>query len=386
MKMACLDVGTLRSFLDEEQEPGQRLATAAHLDQCAACREELARLTAQREAAATALAALAPGEGELSPPAFALRAWHQRRAAHVGLWQRLQGGIAAMNENSWWRSWRSAAAALAVVAVVAGVVFTPAGTVLGDWLSVFRAEKFAPVTIDPSKVDSASAPKLDPAQMGEFKVKVEPQHKQVANLAAAQGTVDFKLRGVGSLPAGLAAQPEVYTTTTGDVTYVFNLAKTKAALAAQGINVQLPADLDGATVRVYVPASVQMLYKSGDDKSGLFFYQGRSPTLELPGALDTPQMRDLFFQLSGLPPELIDQLKAMSQSNNTVPVPVLQGDSSKTVAVDGTQGLLVDHKPTMAGDGAPAGSYLVWQKDGVVYLLGGTVSATDLQNAAKALK
>ncbi len=385
--MECLDAGSLRAYLDEELAPGQRAAAAAHLDQCPACRQELARLAAQREAAGTALAALAPGEGEASPPVVALRAWRQRRAARTGLWQRMQGGVTAMGEGSWWRSWRSAAAALALVVIVAGVVLTPAGTVLGDWLSVFRAEKFAPVTIDPSKMDTANAPKLDPSQMGEFKVKVEPQHRQVADLGAAQGTVDFKLRSLKSVPAGLAAQPGVFTNTTGDVTYVFDLAKTKAALAAQGINVQLPADLDGATVRVYVPASVQLLYKGGSgSESGLFFYQGRSPTLELPGALDTPQMRDLFFQLSGLPPELIDQLKAMSQSNTTVPVPVLKGDSSRTVTVDGTQGLLVDHKPTMAGDNALAGSYLVWQKDGVVYLLGGTVSASDLQAAANALQ
>lgn len=384
--MECLDSGALRAYLDAELDQESLAAIADHLAGCAACREELARLSSRAEETYALLAALAPGEAEVVPAGVALRAQRGRRAERRSLWHRLQGGVIAMSEGSWLRGWRGATAALSLLAVVLLLALTPAAAVVGDWLSVFRAEKFAPVSIDPAKISTA-VPKLDPNEMGEFKVRVEPQHKQVADVAAAQGQVDFTVRRLGTVPAGINATPQVSTSTAGDFTYVFNLAKTKAALAGAGVNVQLPPELDGATVRVYVPAAVEQMYKSasGGD-GGLALYESRSPTLELPAVLDTPQMRELFFQLSGLPPELIDQLKAISEQKTTVPVPVLKGDLSKQVAVDGTQGLLVTHKPSVVGDKGPEGSYLVWQKDGVVYALGGAVSEADLLAAANSLK
>lgn len=384
--MECLDVGALRAYLDEEVGPAEKAAIAEHLASCAVCREELARLAARVEETAVLLAVLAPSEAEVVPATAAWRTYRLRRAERRNLWQRLQGGIVAMSEGSWLRGWRGATVALSLLAVVGLLFLTPAAAVLGDWLSVFRAEKFAPVSIDPAKV-STSAPKLDPSQMGEFKVRVEPQHKQVSDVAAAQGQVDFTVRCLGSVPAGVKAAPQVSTTTAGDFTYVFNLAKTKTALAQAGVNVQLPAELDGATVRVYIPAAVQQMYAPATGSNGgLMLYESRSPTLELPAVLDSPQMRALFFQLSGLPPEVIDQLKAMADQKSTVPVPVLKGDTSKQVTIDGTQGLLVTHKPAMVDSAGPEGSYLVWQKDGIVYALGGAVTEADLLAAANSLK
>jgi hypothetical protein len=384
--MECLDLGALRAYLDEEVSPAEKATIAEHVASCVTCREALASLSAQAEAATALLAVLAPGGVEVVPAAAALRTYRRRRAERRGLWQRLQGGLIAMSEGSWLRGWRGATAALSLLAVVLLLFLTPAAGALGDWLSVFRAEKFAPVTIDPAKVSDA-APKLNPSDMGEFKVRVEPQHKQVADVAAAQSQVDFPVRRLGSVPAGVKAAPQVSTTTAGDFTYVFNLAKTKAALAQAGVNVQLPAELDGATVRVYIPAAVQQMYApTAGSEGGLMLYESHSPTLELPGVLDTPQMRSLFYQLSGLPPEVIDQLKAISDQKSTVPVPVVKGDTSKQVTVDGTQGLLVTHKPAMVDSAGPEGSYLIWQKDGVVYAIGGTVSESDLLAAANSLK
>lgn len=289
-----------------------------------------------------------------------------------------------MRNGGLWRGWKAAMAGVASLAVVLALLFTPVGPAVGEFLSIFRAEKFAPVTIDPANPPS-SAPKVRPESFGEFTVRVEPTTSKVESVEAAQ--VDFPVRQLAGVPAGLASQPEIHVIKPGEVVFRFDLAKTTAALAELGVTARMPAELDGATMRVYIPRSVVVAYHGADGTGeGLVLIQGRSPTLEIPAVLDTPEMRDLFFGLAGLPPELAAQLRAIAESKTTVPVPVMAGDESQKVAIDGTEGLLVTHRPAAAGPEAPEGSYIVWQKGGVVYALGGTVSKAVLLEAAGALR
>ncbi len=381
--MDCTEAGILRAYLDGELSLARRRAVAAHLAACPACRESLVRLAEQAAEVGDALACLAPGPEEAVSPAAALRAW-RARAVRPGIWERFRGGLSAMGNGFFGRRWQVAVAALVAVLVVTAPL-TPVGSAVGELLSVFRAEKFAPISIDPAATTPSTAGQLDPLEFGQFAVRTEPTFTKITDVSTAK--VDFPVRQVTDLPAGLAAQPEVFSNTPGEVIFTFDLAKAKAALAGMGITAQLPAELDGATVRVYVPAGVEMVYTStGADEPALILVQGRSPTLELPAALDSPQMRDLFFSLAGLPPELAEQLRAIAESRTTVPVPVAKGDDSREVTVDGVQGLLVTHRPAVAGANAPEGSYVVWQRDGVLYALGGTVAEADLLAAAQSLK
>ncbi len=381
--MDCAEVGTLRAYLDGELSLERQGAVAAHLAACEACRGSLARLAEQAAEVGDALACLAPGPQEAASPVAALQAW-RARAAGPGIWERFRGGLAAMANGFLGRRWQVALAALAAALVVTALL-TPVGSAVGELLSVFRAEKFAPISIDPAAASVGSVGQVNPEEFGQFSVRTEPTFTKIKNLSEAK--VDFPVRQVTNVPAGLASAPQVLYSTPGEAVFTFDLAKTKAALGKMGIALQLPAELDGATVRVYVPAGVEMVYSKADGtEPALILLQGRSPTLELPAVLDTPQMRDLFFSLAGLPPELAEQLRAIAESRTTVPVPVIKGDDSREVTVDGTQGLLVTHRPAVAGASAPEGSYIVWQKDGVLYALGGTVSEADLLAAAQSLK
>ncbi|MHB1414801.1 MAG: anti-sigma factor family protein [Chloroflexota bacterium] len=382
----CIDIGTLRAYWDDELSPPQRAAVAGHLKECEACRDGLVRISALAAETSDVLDCLAPGPAETVTPAVALRAWRERAAVQPSLWQRFRGGFVSMSGGSFLRSWRAAVASLAVLAVVLSLAFTPVGSAAGELLKQFRAEQFAPVTIDPSFTPE-NAKELNPEDFGTFEARTEPTNQQVASLSEAQGLADFPVRGLQSVPAGLSTTPEMNVSTPAEAAFTFNRAKSTAALANMGIKAQLPDELDGATVRVYVPLNVQQVYAGPEgSKSGLLFAQGKSPTLEMPAVLDTPEMRDLFFALSGMPPEVVDQLRAITSSDTTVPVPVLKGDTSRSVEVDGVQGLLVTHKPATTGIEGPEGTYVVWQKNGVVYVLGGTVSETDLLQAANSLQ
>ena len=90
--------------------------------------------------------------------------------------------------------------------------------------------------------------------------------------------------------------------------------------------------------------------------------------------------RDYLLSLPGLPAELADQLRAVSADGSTLPLPVPAdlADSEPT-DVDGVPATLVT-----SNDGLFAG--VVWVEDGVVTVVGGTVSADEVLDVARDLR
>ena len=82
--------------------------------------------------------------------------------------------------------------------------------------------------------------------------------------------------------------------------------------------------------------------------------------------------------IPSLPPELVSQLKSITDWQNTVIVPVVKG-TSKDVTVQGTQGVLVT-------EAKGPGMTLLWQKGGIVYVVSGNVPESDLLAAANSMK
>lgn len=286
-----------------------------------------------------------------------------------------------MNDGVFARYRRVFVAAMATVAIVLGLVLTPAGAALGQLLTVFRAEQFAAVTIDPQSlqnVEPGALADMGPEDFGSF-AGTQPKTIDLTSPAEAQARVDFPVRTL----AGLSGAPaKVGVSTPASATFTFDLEKTRTSLAEIGVRATLPAEFDGATVEVDIPAMVGQFW--GSEETGIFFLQGRSPTLEIAPVLDTPEMWDLFFTLSGLPPELESQVRAFTAARDTVPVPVMEGDDAREVDVDGVKGLLVNYRGR--GGAENTVSFLLWQKDGIVYALGGNVPQAEILAAAQSLQ
>ncbi len=107
--------------------------------------------------------------------------------------------------------------------------------------------------------------------------------------------------------------------------------------------------------------------------------QLKSPTVQVPGEVDVLALRkqaiEAGVRAGVIPQSLAAQLLAITDLN-TLPVPVVQGQSSQ-VTVDGAQGTLISGK-----EGHLA---LIWFKDGVLYAaLSSGVSPADLQQAVGA--
>ncbi|MBI2862667.1 MAG: hypothetical protein HYX89_07595 [Chloroflexi bacterium] len=274
--------------------------------------------------------------------------------------------------GQWWGIGVAGALMLALITLLASPT---AGDAASRLLSVFRVQKFAPITVDPATLSDLH---LDPQAFGTFSGQ-EPKVRSLASLADAQGLVDFPIRQLSALPAGVSGPTQVAVSEPATLSFTFDAAKTQAALAALGLSANLPKGLDGTTISGQMPASVVVLYSGAN--SGLAFYQGRAPTWEASEGLDVAALRDLFLSIPGLPPELVAQLAAITDWRTTVPVPVLSGSRADRVTVAGAEGLLI----TSVSSPAP-GAVLVWERDGVLYSLGGSLAGEELLRLASSMR
>lgn len=275
--------------------------------------------------------------------------------------------------------WLMVSAVTVMVFLAAFALVPPLRTAAQDPLGIFRVKRFTTVTVDPSTLPAV---KPDATAFGSLTISQMPQVSTVATLKEAQAMVDFAVRSPKNLPAGMATPAKIGVSKEGRFSYTFDLRKAREYLAGLGIALtDLPAGLDGATVKLTVPAQVVTDYRSADGTGpSLVLSQGHSPVIEAPPGLDVDMVRRQLLTLPGLPPELVAQLQSVEDWKQTAVIPLpKQGVVSKEVAVDGgIKGLYLEGK---AGDGHA----ILWEKGDVVFGVAGGVTPDQLLAAANSL-
>jgi hypothetical protein len=109
---------------------------------------------------------------------------------------------------------------------------------------------------------------------------------------------------------------------------------------------------------------------------GLALVQLKVPSVDVPGSVNVDQLREQLLRSGAVPPALATQLLAIRDWKSTLPFPVIRG-TARDVPVDGITGTLVTGE-------APV-PMLIWQKDGVLYIMGGPASEQALLDAARSM-
>ena len=175
------------------------------------------------------------------------------------------------------------------------------------------------------------------------------------------------------------------------VSFTFHAELARAAAARAGGQLPaMPAGLDGSTLTVSINPAVVISY--GLDVSAL--YQGggslpssgpaivvvasRTPTVSSTG-VTVEQLENYLLSVPGIPAGVAAELRAIRDPEQTVPIPIpIDLASASAVSINGAQGLLI-------GDSTELGSVVLWQHNGVVYVVAGTVSATEALGIARSL-
>jgi len=352
-----LSDGILRRIYDE---PLALTATdQAHYDTCSECktRFEVIAGTARTTSALLDLPSLKPEP---------LTAYRSVRA-------RIEREEAARPPH-WYERWLNQASprlrpmATPAIAVLLAATLLTGVAVTGAAQSVFRIfepHSFAAVQVSPSDFAGSGA-LLD---YGPVKWQPEmPKLQEVSDATTAHTLSGLPVLLPASLPGGVSGPVSfgVVSHATGSLT--LDAERLRASAAQKGVRVNpMPSTINGSTLIVNGgPALIEVWGLSGEARvPTLVIAQTRIPTVDSTGAT-AAQLEDYLLSQPGVPPEIAAQLRAIKDPVSTLPVPIPKGlATTEPVQVNGVSGLMI--KATIAAG-------VVWEKNGVIYAVGGQLT------------
>lgn len=386
-------------------------AVCRHLRQCAACRAELATWQAISEATSLAAPVQAPSARLLE------RVWtrleHRERLAPAGSptvakrWppvtataehdghvsQRWFEGVPMMQLIPR-RINKPIGAALAAAALAAALVLTPVGLYAQGFMTIFQPQKIVAVPL--TDEDLKSLPDLQ-----DYGTVVQPSHataRHFSSAAAAAAAAGLPVVSPTTLPPGLPTTVHYEVIPGSSGSFTFSAAKTRATAAAKGKPLPpMPANLDGSRIEVTTGPVVLAIYSDhssapstpkahGETASTvgtaldhvLIIGETTIPTVQSTGA-SAQEIEQYLLAQPGISPQLAEAIRAIGDPTTTLPIPIpVNRAASHQVQVQGVPGLAV-------ADSTGVGGGVIWQKDGKVYGVAGTLPESQLIAVASSL-
>jgi hypothetical protein len=406
-KDECLSDGTLRSAIDNgvDRIPG----AASHLNACVLCQQRLDQFTRDSGFVAQHMDLLNHDEGPADVTTARLKL-RNKMIESGGRNVSVQGE--SLVSTMWkYRAARGAVVMMALVLLTTAFVATPMRSLADDLLNRFRVEKFEAITIQ-----------MD--QFGEFQTDMmlrafTSDHEQV--LSAMEGLVDIEttfdqdnpenelrklvneravadaygdFRIARNLPSGFTNEPQFMMSNGGSVTAIVDTAAMNVIIEELRLPIySIPeaSDMPTMTFEADIPDTLVTYYDSADG-GHLAVVQMESPTLYTPDGLNMDALREEILMLPGLPTDFVAQLRSIEDWQQTLVIPVPEGAEARDVTIGGQAGLLIE-----AGefDGNNWGfsfdvdsdvSVVMWNDDGILYIVAGTVSGSDVLNVAGSLR
>jgi hypothetical protein len=286
--------------------------------------------------------------------------------------------------------WVRGLAAAATVALVA-TLLTVSG-LAETILTIFEPKQLVAVPITSTDLSSAASF----GAYGTLTWTEQPKPYDVPDVRTAARESGMTVLTPGNLPQGIGA-PRYGVMPKTTATFTFSAAKTTQAAAAQKRTPPpMPANIDGSKLFITGGPAVVALYDDGTSSTGasgatspsgaspfsgmpkLIVAQGRPPVVQSDG-VTVDQLQSYLLAQPGISPQLAAQIRAIKDPSSTLPVPIpVDMATSKKVTVQGVEGIFV-------GDSTGLGSAVIWQKDGIVYGVAGTLTEQQVLAVANSL-
>ncbi len=283
--------------------------------------------------------------------------------------------------------WLRGLAAAATVVLVA-TLLTVSG-LAETILTIFEPRQLVAVPI--TTTDLSGAPSFE--AYGTLTWTEQPKPYDVPDLRTAARDSGMTVLIPGNLPAGVGA-PRYGVMPKTTATFTFSADKTRQAAAAQKRTPPpMPANIDGSKLFITGGPAVVTFYDDGARPTGatgatgaspftgmpkLIVAQGRPPVVQSDG-VTVEQLQSYLLAQPGISPQLAAQIRAIKDPSSTLPIPIpVDMATSKKVTVQGVEGIFV-------GDSTGLGSGVIWQKDGIVYGVAGTLTEQQVLAVANSL-
>jgi hypothetical protein len=289
--------------------------------------------------------------------------------------------------------WVRGLAAAATVALVA-TLLTVSG-LAETILTIFEPKQLVAVPITATDLNSAASF----GAYGTLTWTEQPRPYDVPDIRTAARESGMTVLTPGNLPQGIGA-PRYGVMPKTTATFTFSAAKTtQAAAAMKRTPPPMPANIDGSKLFITGGPAVVAFYTDGTTTTGatgasgatgssgaspfsgmptLIVAQGKPPLVQSDG-VTVDQLQSYLLAQPGISPQLAAQIRAIKDPSSTLPVPIpVDMATSKKVTVQGVEGIFV-------GDSTGLGSAVIWQKDGIVYGVAGTLTEQQVLAVANSL-
>jgi hypothetical protein len=283
------------------------------------------------------------------------------------------------------------AAAAAVVVVASGLALSGAADSI---LKIFEPKSVVGVPVTQSDLSSlgqaCAGLRLEQClgAYGTFRWDTPPQPKEVATLAAASAAAGFSVKTPSSLPTGVTGQPRYGVINKSSATFTFSADATRQTAAQQSRTLPpLPANIDGSKLFITGgPAAVQIwgapTNTDPHEVSGiptLVVGQAKGPVISSDG-VTVQELQSYLLAQPGISPQLAAAIRAISDPASTLPVPIpAELAVSHQVTVQGVTGLFI-------GDNTGIASAILWQKDGMMFEVIGSLTERQALDVANSMK
>lgn len=182
------------------------------------------------------------------------------------------------------------------------------------------------------------------------------------------------------LPAGFGTNDAKYGT--GDAGYAsitMNVAAVRTVSQLLGLPADWlpsPSEADTVTITLDVPASGMVGWRSGFDT--LMVGQIGTPDLDVPEGVDLDLLGDAIVDDPRIPAELADQLRAIDDWDQTLPVPVPDNAEYQDIMIGDHHGFAL----TMHDEGG----VVVWETGGTMHVVAGSLDIDELIDLAESMQ
>lgn len=389
----CLDMGLLASLRDDELPADETAQARAHLALCPDCAADERAMTVASQEVYDLLAELGPQANEMPDTATAFASIQTKLDRDTEKYPAILPTMAASKPLYAQRNrrhrygWMAAAVAAVLIALL---VVPNAGALASQFLALFHAQQFQPVTVNPQGFsDDLISYLRDFADM-QVQYNSVPDSLNNPTQAQVEQWIHFPLVLPSHLPQGVGHTMSFTLIGSAEGTLTFDVAKVQAYLAQSGQKgIRIPARLADATFSITSDTAVVIHY-AGNCRlqratatslfctSGTPFYAAEipSPVVQATGKASLKDLRDFLLSLPKLAPEIRAMLQQVDLQKGTVPLPIPPEVAAQQISVHGAPGvLLVDNSLKVGG--------AIWQADGIIYMIASvSTNSTDLLNTA----
>lgn len=374
--MNCLSENLIQAYIDGETKPEQARQIMLHLEQCKACKHQFNEMKIQSEFLTERLTEYNLGIHRASGKQAAMS--QLAKGSDLGVntgftsIEKSHSNKGAKRPMKTYQKWIATAAAVGIIVV--GMGSEPVKAAVSDAVSIFRAERIE--TVDISLASLQQLEQSISAKEGEIHIDnladivQSGGETKVVSADEAKGLVNFKI----TPPQGLSqlTPQNVEVTSAQKIDITLKIEPVNELMKTLGATTLFDQALDGKTFTVSSSAvgSFEYAMESG---SYLHFSQTRLPEVIAPAGVATKDLVDAVASMGILPTDLQARLKSLSDVNNTLYLPNVDGKlETKNIG-----GLTVYSSFEKSGDSSYG--YATWLSDGVLSVLSGQMEEKDLE-------